>query len=420
MALEDIAPGVFGQFPDMSGSLSPEQIQAINSNAAKQALLASAVTMLGMSGQQRVPVSTGQAIGAALGAGAGGYQSSFDNTLKQMIAGQQMQEYRSKADARRKYEQAIAGATTKQPQGIPMAQGQGSQLEMLSRPEFGGGMAEAETVGALRANLPMRETVDQNRANQAVLDYLRATDPAKFLELTAKTAKVPSKIEEFEFAKTPEGGGFKGTFVDYVKAGSPGGVSLNVNTEKSFGGELGTQLAKQDAEKFNAAAKAPSMLSNINATRDLLNTGNVITGAFADEKLNVARVGQALGVTGKSTDEMVANTQTLFANRAGAVLDSIRASGLGAGQGFSNADRDYLEKAKMGGIKFSPDAMKKQLDIEEKVTRATAGAWNERYEQMPESAKKPLGLNRIELPNAKATGEKPGVKRYNPATGKVE
>jgi hypothetical protein len=422
MALEDITPGVFGQFPDMSGSLSPEQIQAINSNAAKQALLASAVTMLGMSGQQRVPVSTGQAIGAALGAGAGGYQSSFDNTLKQMIAGQQMQDYRTKADARRKYEQALAGATTRQPQNIAMGQGQGSQLEMLSRPEYGGDMAEAETVGALRANLPMRETVDAGKANQAVLDYLRATDPAKFLELTAtKPEAVPAAIKEYQFAVSQ---GYKGTFQEYQlaqkAAGAAGGINLNVNTEKSFGGELGTQLAKQDAEKFNAAAKAPSMLSNINATRDLLNTGNVITGAFADEKLNVARVGQALGVTGKSTDEMVANTQTLFANRAGAVLDSIKASGLGAGQGFSNADRDYLEKAKMGGIKFSPDAMKKQLDIEEKVTRATAGAWNERYEQMPESAKKPLGLNRIELPNAKATGEKPGVKRYNPATGKVE
>jgi hypothetical protein len=420
MALEDIAPGVFGQFPDMSGSLSPEQIQALQSNAAKQALLASAVTMLGMSGAQRVPVSTGQALGAALGAGAGGYQSSFDNTLKQMIAGQQMQEYKSKADARRKYEQALTGATTRQPQGIQMATGQGSQLEMLSRPEFGGDMAEAETVGALKANLPMRDVVDPAKANQAVLDYLRATDPAKFLELTAKAAKEPGKVQEYEYAKTPEGGGFKGSFVDYVKAGSPGGVNLSINTEKSFGGELGTQLAKQDAEKFNAAAKAPSMLSNINATRDLLNSGNVITGAFADEKLNVARVGQALGVTGKSTDEMVANTQTLFANRAGAVLDSIRASGLGAGQGFSNADRDYLEKAKMGGIKFSPDAMKKQLDIEEKVARATAGAWNERYEQMPESAKKPLGLNRIELPNAQATGTTTGVKKYNPSTGKVE
>ena len=98
MALEDIAPGVFGQFPDMAGALSPEQAQALQQNAAKQALLASAVTMLGMSGPQRVPVGTGQAIGAALGAGLGGYQGSFDNTLKQMIAAQQMQEYRKKAE----------------------------------------------------------------------------------------------------------------------------------------------------------------------------------------------------------------------------------------------------------------------------------------------------------------------------------
>jgi hypothetical protein len=339
-----------------------------------------------------------------------------------MIAGQQMQDYRTKADARRKYEQAIAGATTRQPISMPMAQGQGSQLEMLSRPEFGGGMAEAETVGALRGNLPTRATVDSGIANQAALDYLRQTDPAKFIELTTpKPEVVPSAIKEYQFAVTQ---GYKGTFQDFQlalkSAGAAGGINLNVNTEKSFGGELGTQLAKQDAAKFDAASKAPSMLSNINATRDILNSGNVITGAFADEKLNVARVGQALGVTGKSTDEMVANTQTLFASRAGAVLDSIRASGLGAGQGFSNADRDYLEKAKMGGIKFSPDAMKKQLDIEEKVARATAGAWNERFDQMPDSAKKPLGLNKIELPSTQATGAKTGVRKFNPATGKVE
>jgi hypothetical protein len=163
MALEDLAPGMFGQLPDLSSALSPEQAKAIQSNAAKQALLASAVTMLGMSGPQRVPVGTGQAISAALGAGAGGYQGAFDNTLKQMVAAQQMQEYRQKADARKRYEQAIAGATTMQPQNIPMAQGQGSQLEMLSRPEFGGDMAEAETVGALRGNLPMAEKVTQEK-----------------------------------------------------------------------------------------------------------------------------------------------------------------------------------------------------------------------------------------------------------------
>jgi len=223
MALEDIAPGVFGQFPDMSGSLSPEQIQALQSNAAKQALLASAVTMLGMSGNQRVPVSTGQALGAALGAGSGAYQGSFDNTLKQMIANQQMQEYKSKADARRKYEQAIAGATTRQPIAMPMAQGQGSQLEMLSRPEFGGGMAEAETVGALRGNLPTRATVDSGIANQAALDYLRQTDPAKFIELTTPKAEAaPASVKEYQFAVSQ---GYKGSYTDYQLAQRAAGAA---------------------------------------------------------------------------------------------------------------------------------------------------------------------------------------------------
>jgi hypothetical protein len=89
---------LFGQTPDYSGALAPEQMDALKSNAAKNALIASAVTLLGQSGSQPRQVSTGQAIGAALGAGFGGYQSSFDNTLKQMLAAQQMSDYKLKAE----------------------------------------------------------------------------------------------------------------------------------------------------------------------------------------------------------------------------------------------------------------------------------------------------------------------------------
>ena len=116
---------------------------------------------------------------------------------------------------------------------------------------------------------------------------------------------------------------------------------------------------------------------------------------------------------------MVANTQTLFASRAGAVLDSIRASNLGAGQGFSNADRDYLEKAKLGGIKFTLEALRKQLAIEESVARASANAWNERFDAIPASAKTPLGLSKVEL-QSKQPAAPAGVRRFNPATNKVE
>ena len=197
--MEDLAPGMFGQFPDLTSTLSPEQTQALQSNAAKQALLASAVTMLGMSGAQRVPVSTGQAIGAALGAGFGGYQNAFDNTLKQMVAAQQLAEYKAKADARSRYQQALKEATTLVPTGTGLTQtGAGSQAQMLAdqTADFGEEGAKS-TLGALMSNpnLPMVKKVNQEMANAAVLDFLRETDPAKYAELTAKQDTMPSDIK---------------------------------------------------------------------------------------------------------------------------------------------------------------------------------------------------------------------------------
>jgi hypothetical protein len=81
-----------------------------------------------------------------------------------------------------------------QPQAIPMAQGQGSQLEMLSRPEFGGDMAGAETIGALKANLPMAKTVDFNKLVQAI----SIVDPVEAAKLMVKTDSTPEAIKTFE------------------------------------------------------------------------------------------------------------------------------------------------------------------------------------------------------------------------------
>lgn len=266
MALEDFASGMFGQLPDLSSALSPEQAKAIQSNAAKQGLLAAAVAMLGQSGAQRVPVSTGQALGAALGAGYGGYQGAFDNTLKQMVAAQQMQEYRQKADARKRYEDAIASATTMQPQAVPMTQGQGSQLEMLSRPEFGGDMAEAETVGALRGNLPTASRVDTVKANQAALDFLRATDPAKFIELTTpKTEAAPASVKEYQFAV---GQGYKGTFQEFQLAQKAAGASKTVldmtGGQKGFENEMKLRGEFKSEPVYKAYTEMQSAYGQIN------------------------------------------------------------------------------------------------------------------------------------------------------------
>ena len=188
---------LFGQQPDYSAFISPEETQRMRSNASQQALLNSAIALLARSGTQRSPVSTQEALAGALAAGSEGYNQSFDRTLKQMVTGMQLAEYKKKQDAQKRYQELLKTAET--PQQIPMATGQGSQLEMLSRPEFGGDMAVPETVAALRANLP--KTIDPTLANTAALQYLAQTDPAKYAELTTKQAKLPTKIDEFITAK---------------------------------------------------------------------------------------------------------------------------------------------------------------------------------------------------------------------------
>ena len=111
----------------------------------------------------------------------------------------------------------------------------------------------------------------------------------------------------------------------------------------------------------------------------------------------MARAADAFGITGRDTAEKIKNTQRLFANRAQATLDSVKESGLGAGNGFTDKDKEFLEKAKLGNIVYSKDALREQLDIEERVARGLAQKWNNRFSQIPESAKGPTGVGKVEL-----------------------
>jgi hypothetical protein len=219
--------------------------------------------------------------------------------------------------------------------------------------------------------------------------------------------KLPTEYKEYIKAQE---GGFQGTFFDYQNAlKRAGATNVQVSTEKSYGAEFGQGLAKNDVSLYQAATKAPQVLQTVQDTKKLLDSGKIITGFGANQRLDVARLGSALNIGGKDAKEVVANTQQLFANRAQATLDSIRESNLGAGQGFSNADRDFLEKAKLGGIVYDKETLKRQLDIEERVARASANKWNDRIKNIPESATKPTGVGPVFItqPNAPAAG---GVK----------
>lgn len=416
MAFEDIAPGMFGQFPDLSSVLSPEQAQALQSNAAKQALLASAVTMLGMSGPQRVPVGTGQALGAALGAAAGGYQGSFDNTLKQMIAAQQMQEYKSKADARKKYEAALAGATTRQPIGTGLTQtGAGSQEQMLQEQtaDFGPEGAKA-TVGALQSNpnLPMREVVDQNKAAQAALDFIRRSNPEKYFELTAKTTKESDKIEQYKFAQTPEGGGFKGSFVDWVRSGTPS-TNVSVSMDKGVAAQVGPMLKDERIQAQGAALQIDAADRVISA----VDSGKIIAGPTATPQLKLAQIGSAMGLTGKDTNETIANTRQAIRGMSELTLQG-RKSMRGEGA-ITESEGKLAERAFSGDIdSLTPSEIKQIANATSRVAKFSLGEYNRKLKTLEKDPAMAQIVPFYEVNTLPS--QKTGIKTFNPKTGKVE
>ena len=93
---QDFLSQLFGGQPDYSQFMTPQQSQQSQSNALTSAGLNAAIALLGASGQTNRPVSTGQVLGSALSAGLGGYQSSFDNQLRQILAQGQLSDLQDK------------------------------------------------------------------------------------------------------------------------------------------------------------------------------------------------------------------------------------------------------------------------------------------------------------------------------------
>jgi hypothetical protein len=304
-----------------------------------------------------------------------------------------------------------ASGPSRMPQGILQTIAPGL---MAGQQAYQGTLAQQQTQLAERARALQEESVVLPEGGTLVGKRTGTT----LARAAPKPVAEPAKIAEFNAAKNQGLIDPNMSFQQYQMMSRPPGTNININTEKGYGGAFAGKIADQDALRYDIATKAPSVLDSVDRSRKLLASGQVFTGALANQKLELAKFGQAIGATGASTDELVSNTQQLMATRAQATLDSIKASGLGSGQGFTDKDRQFLENARLGNITYSKKALEQQLEIEEKAARGSVDVWNQRVKDIPNSAKEPLGIGEVILP--KKETKPSGRKVYNPATGKVE
>jgi len=241
--------------------------------------------------------------------------------------------------------------------------------------------------------------VDPNLAIQKGLQYQQFPQVKAVLPTISKALEAPTSVQEYQAAqKDPN---YQAWLKEQANLKTPKTSIYNTMppAESEYAKTFGAGVAKQDLALKDIAESAPAVISNVARQKELLKSEKVITGFGAEPRLALAQFGQAVGAGGKNADELVANTQALLAGRASATLDAVKTSNLGSAQGFSNTDRDFLEKAKLGNIKYTAQSLKQQLDIEEKVAKMGVERWNKRLQEMPKSASMPINTNPVKLSN---------------------
>lgn len=225
----------------------------------------------------------------------------------------------------------------------------------------------------------------------------------KFVELNKPSIQTINQGGQTQVLQTPGLGGAStsaGIYADVelpaaveaqkARIARAGASNITVSNEKTYGSKFAGLIADSDAAKLAAAEGAPAAAETADRILNLLSTGNVITGTGANVRLQMAK---ALNLAGGNDSEKIANTEVLLSSLAETTMGAIKSSNLGAGQGFTNADRDFLEKAKAGQITYDAKSLARLADLSRKAAEKSAETWNKRVNQIPKSALEGPGVS---------------------------
>ena len=410
---QDFISAIFGAPPDYSNALTPQQTEQMRTNALTQGGIGALIALLGATGPQPKKIGTGQALAGALGAGFGGYQTSFDNTLKQLLTSQQLSENKRKVEQRAAFDKALAGAITNVPQQIPMAKGEGSQLEMLSRPEFGGDMAAAETGTALRGNLPTAPQIDFDKYIQAIA--MSGIDPIETAKILApkegKEKFTVMNAEQKQALGLPTNRPYQISSTGKVSEVGSGPQSvvqvMPAESEKQKGyGKFGVE---QNTAIFEAGQSAVKNITKIDETLNLIKQGTATTGLGAELINNINRTKLLFADSNKNIKE-VSDTELLNSLLGADVFPQIGALGIGAKGLDTPAEREFLRQVMTGTINMNKDTLIRMTDLRKKYEEKSLSQYNEAVEQgQLDDLFKFSGLPKRKLTVPSGQGLPPGV-----------
>jgi hypothetical protein len=213
----------------------------------------------------------------------------------------------------------------------------------------------------------------------------------------------PDLVRQYNFAKTPAGGNYPGTYQEFRISQAQARANRINNTVKlpavegEYSKKFAGQTADEDIKMLGAARNAPKVAVTANRVMELLANPDIFVGPAAAVKLNVAR---ALNVLGADETESMRNTEKLIAAAGQGTLDAIKDAGLGTGQGFTAKDLEFLTNVAGGKIDFTAENLRTMARLQHRAAETSVKKFITRRGNMPESATKGTGIDKetYELP----------------------
>lgn len=246
-------------------------------------------------------------------------------------------------------------------------------------------------------------------------------DPRTFKPLftNPKEDTTPSAIKEYNYAVAQ---GYKGSFQQYQleqKRAGATSVAMSVNAVKPLVQGVAESLAQQVGNDLSGAKAAGSTIENARKLSALVDSGSIVTGPLADQRIVARQVAEAIGVGGKTNAEVLSNTRQAIQSMAQFELDAAQ-SMKGQGQ-ITEAERAILKRAAAGDINMTGPELKSLSATLETRARKRIEVHQSNVGRLAKiPGTEPL-IPMLSVEQPPAPQEAPArVRRFNPATGRIE
>lgn len=367
-----IFDNLFGAPPEyLTGLLAPDQTDKLRKQAMTTGLINSAIALIAQPRNQRYG-SALPYIGRALMAGQQAGQNVYSNALQGLETQAKLADLKRKQEQQQKMQEMLGGIT--------------DPNERL----FAQLAPEQYVAGKLKPMQP------KERKTATVGNVLVDVETGQPIYTGETKENIPTSAQEYQLAQKDP------AFAKFLQERKPVGNVVNVNTkgEGKYQETLGSKLAERDVGIIEAGQSAPKQYESSQRVKQLL-AQNPITGVGAEQ---ITQLNNLLSSSGLINPKRGITTEVLASNLADTTLQNIKTSGLGTGQGFTEKDRQFLERAKAGQISMTAESLRYLAELNEKSALSLMENYNKLVNRIPQENRSYYGLNPISIPSAAPKG----------------